>query len=95
MISITSYYGSSASAENNAKKVTINGTCFYFSYETLVAVSTVNHGTKVLKNYWGPITGKHLNAIDGGNKNSRVDQDEFDDFVESLEITKVIKHLFK
>ena len=95
MISITSYYGSSASAENNAKKVTINGTCFYFSYEALVAVSTINHGTKVLKNNWGPTTGKHLNAIDGGNKNFRVDQDEFDDFVESLEITKVIKHLFK
>jgi hypothetical protein len=36
-----------------------------------------------------------LNAIDGGNKNFRVDQDEFDDFVESLEITKVLKHLFK
>ena len=95
MISITSYYGNSASAEKKAKKVTINGTCFYFSYETLVAVSTINQGTKVLKNNWGPTTGKHLNAIDGGNKNFRVDQDEFDDFVESLEITKVIKHLFK
>ena len=61
MISITSYYGNSASAENNAKKVTINGTRFYFSYETLVAVSTTNQGTKVLKNSWRHIvTGKQI-----------------------------------
>lgn len=96
MITISSYYGNSASAENNAKRVSIKGTSFFFSYETLVAVRSME-GTKVLQNYWGPTTGKHLNAIDGGSKEAkanRLTQDEFDDYIESLEISQVLQHAF-
>ena len=88
MVSISSYYGNSASAENNAKVVRVNGATFYFSYETLVAVNA-GEGTKVIKNYWGPTTGKHLNAIDGGDKEAkanRMDTDEFDAYVEHIKV---------
>ena len=92
MISITSYHGNSASAENNAKVIKINGMSFYFSYETLVAVNTGNE-LKVLQNYWGPTTGKHLNAIDGGDKEAkdkRLDKDAFDAFVKQINVVAVI-----
>lgn len=96
MIEITSYHGSTPSAENNAKKVSIGNTHFFFSYETLVGVKTETD-TKVIKNRWGTTTGKHLNAIDGGSntaKAARLNQDEFDFFVDSLAISKVIKSNF-
>lgn len=54
-----------------------NGNTFYYSYDTLVAFETPQHGLTVLKNYWGPTTGKHLNWIDDGRKNQRVDRDTF------------------
>ena len=46
----------------NAPYVKVNGVTFYLSYETVVAVS-YGMGLKVIKNYWGPTTGKHLNWI--------------------------------
>ncbi len=92
MISISSYHGNSASAENNAKVIKINGMSFYFSYETLVAVNTGSE-LKVLQNYWGPTTGKHLNAIDGGDKEAkdkRLDKDAFDAFVKQINVVAVV-----
>ncbi len=65
MISITSYYGSSAAKENKAKKVTIGNFTLYFSFETLIAVKE-NENLRAIKNYWGAETKEHLNAIDGG-----------------------------
>lgn len=53
------------------------GNVFWFSYKTLVAFKTPAGPRVVRKNEWGPTTGKHLNAIDDGNKKSRVDADEF------------------
>lgn len=44
----------------------------YFSYETPVAVEAPNCGLVVSQNQWGKTTGKHLNWIDDGDKNSRV-----------------------
>jgi len=67
MLEISSYYGHSASAHNNAKLIKLNGMSFYFSYETLVAVHTGKE-LKVVENSWGPTTGRHLNKIDGGKK---------------------------
>lgn len=93
MISITSYYGESASAENNAKVIKIDGISLYFSYETLVAVNT-GKVLKVIQNYWGPTTGKHLNNIDGGTKeakDARLSQDDFNQFVENVKITAQIQ----
>jgi hypothetical protein len=49
----------------------------YFSYQTPVAFRGRN-GLVVRENDWGPTTGKHLNWIDGGNKNGRIPGDEFE-----------------
>ena len=54
-----------------------SGNDFYFSYKTLVAFRRIGHRVVVLQNYWSTTTGKHLNAIDGGDKKNRVDQDTF------------------
>ncbi len=51
----------------------------WFSYQTPVAFS--KHGKRVVRqNEWGPTTGKHLNAIDGGNgaKKDRIDGTTFE-----------------
>lgn len=53
------------------------GNRYWFSYNTLIAFDGPKGGRKVLKNYWGPTTGKHLNAIDGGKKDSRLDSESF------------------
>lgn len=53
---------------------------FYFSYNTLVAFkSNKSRKLYVRKNIWGNTTGKHLNWIDGGNKQDRLSQSEFED----------------
>lgn len=54
------------------------GNRFWFSYKTLVAFEPSNGPRCVLQNYWSTTTGKHLNAIDGGNKKTRLTQDAFD-----------------
>lgn len=42
----------------------------WFSYRTPVAFS--NHrGLLVRENEWGPTTGKHLNEIDGGDRQAK------------------------
>lgn len=50
---------------------------FWFSYKTLVAFYHPTRGRIVRQNDWGPTTGKHLNAIDGGNKKGCVTAEEF------------------
>lgn len=52
------------------------GLTVWLSYNTPVAF--LEHGGKrvVSQNNWGPTTGKHLNAIDGGDKPSRVPHTE-------------------
>jgi hypothetical protein len=42
------------------------GNVFWFSYSTLVAFKPCGGPLIVRENDWGPTTGKHLNAIDGG-----------------------------
>lgn len=51
--------------------------CMWFSYSTLVAFA-VNGDRHVSENRWGTTTGKHLNAIDGGVKQGRLPQQEFE-----------------
>lgn len=51
--------------------------CYWFSYTTLVAFAKPGYGRVVRQNEWGPTTGKHLNAIDGGDKRTRVNSAEF------------------
>ena len=69
------------SSENygvNAMRVDVGSVTFYFSYHTVVAVHTYEHGLVVCENCWGPTTGKHLNWIDGGAKYSRLPHSEFE-----------------
>ena len=63
----------------NAKalKATIDGTTFYFSYETMIAINCPGLGLFVRQNDWKTTTGKHLNAIDGGDKKNRLTAEEF------------------
>lgn len=52
----------------------------YFSYKTPIAY-TIGVKTIVCQNEWGPTTGKHLNAIDGGTpqtKKDRIPRSEFE-----------------
>ena len=48
----------------------MNGIDVYFSYRTPVAFRN-GTGLTVRENAWGPTTGKHLNAIDGGGKDAK------------------------
>ena len=47
------------------------GNRFWFSYKSLVAFATPGMPPVVRQNMWGAITGKHLSAIDGGDKAGR------------------------
>ena len=49
----------------------------YFSYKTPVAFDGPN-GLVVRENDWSTTTGKHLNAIDNGDKKTRVSSAEFE-----------------
>ena len=57
------------------------GNEFYFSYNTLIAFvhkkNAYESERHVRKNEWGSTTGKHLNWIDGGNKQNREDSKTF------------------
>ena len=50
----------------------------WFSYKTPIAFRTWKTGLRVRVNDWSTTTGKHLNAIDGGNKKSRIPGEQFE-----------------
>lgn len=69
------YYGK---ANINALRIFLdNGVLLWFSYSTPVAFSVNGSVPLVRKNTWGPTTGRHLNAIDSGDKIERVDGETF------------------
>lgn len=55
---------------------------YWFSYDTLVAFEMCGE-FHIIKNYWGPTTGKHLNWIND-NHAIREDEDMFNDNFERL-----------
>jgi hypothetical protein len=55
----------------------------YFSYKTPIAFR-FNGSLIVRKNDWGTTTGKHLNAIDNGNKKERKDSETFEKLFNEL-----------
>lgn len=58
----------------NFLSVQLRGLRVWFSYKTPVAFC-VNGGRRVVRqNDWGPTTGKHLNALDGGSKEARAER---------------------
>lgn len=70
-------------------RVQVGLTTVWFSYVTPVAFQ-VDGGEKVVReNSWGPTTGKHLNWIDGGDKDSRVSSDEFEKLYEKMVLRPV------
>jgi len=56
----------------------------WFSYETPVAFRTPETGLIVSQNIWTTTTGKHLNAIDNGNKMKRIPNAEFTDKLRAM-----------
>jgi hypothetical protein len=66
--------------------ITVNGTRFWFSYDTVVAFEGPN-GLRVSENCWQQTTGKHLNWIDGGNKKSRLPSEQFEKELAELEVS--------
>ena len=58
--------------------IRVGDVTFWWSYSTIIAfrVAPSIHPV-VMVNYWGPTTGRHMNAIDGGNKATRVNRQEF------------------
>ena len=61
----------------NSMRVDIGPLTVYYSYKTPVAFRVDGHSLVVHQNNWGPTTGKHLNKIDGGAKEKRVDYETF------------------
>jgi hypothetical protein len=66
---------------NNSIAFKLGIRTIYFSYDTPVAFRGTNSKGEyfncVIQNYWSTTTGKHLNWIDGGDKNSRLTKEEF------------------
>ena len=56
--------------------ITMGPLVIWFSYETPVAVRRGDTPVLVSQNQWGTSTGRHLNNIDGGQKNTRVPHQE-------------------
>lgn len=55
----------------------------WYSYKTPVAFQIGFGAVVVRENDWGPTTGKHLNAIDGGDKKSRIPGAQFEKMLDS------------
>lgn len=64
----------------NYATVHIGSLSLSFSYQTVIAFQGPDDFA-VRENVWGPTTGKHLNAIDGGDKDAkkeRIPGEEFE-----------------
>lgn len=61
----------------------------WFSYKTPVAFQVDGSPKVVRQNEWGPTTGKHLNAIDGGDKKARVDAQTFERMFAEVQLEQV------
>ena len=68
----------------NMTVVVIGALTFWFSYKTVIAAKAPGFGRIVSENYWSATTGKHLNAIDGGDKKNRLKSDEFETKIQSI-----------
>jgi len=67
-------------------RVDVGNWTFWLSYKTVVAFRGPGFPRLVRENQWGPTTGKHLNAIDEGDKKSRVSGEAFE-----AELSKAMK----
>jgi hypothetical protein len=67
----------------NCLKFYLPNITIWYSYHTPVAFKKIGGDLVVRKNDWNVTTGKHLNWIDGGYKESRIDGAEFERLLES------------
>jgi hypothetical protein len=67
----------------HAMQVRIGGFAVWFSYNTVVAFQAPGNAIRVRENSWGTTTGKHLNAIDGGEKAGRLSGEKFEKELEA------------
>lgn len=65
----------------NYARVTVGNLTVWFSYVTPVAFQVGGHSPVVRHNSWGPTTGKHLNRIDDGEKESRIPGAAFEELL--------------
>jgi hypothetical protein len=73
MITLEKYYIKSSDA--TLLRLGLNK--IWFSYDTIVAFEKSNGCRYVSQNIWTNTTGKHLNAIDDGDKKSRLSTEDF------------------
>lgn len=76
MIPTVTNYGNYSSSNYGAHTLCFTderGFDFYFSYRTCVAFRAGGR-LIVRENVWGPTTGKHLNWIDGGDRDAKLDR---------------------
>ena len=84
-IRIWNYGEYSSNNYGSSRAVDVGNLRLYFSYDTIVAFTSPK-GLRVIQNCWGPTTGKHLNAIDNGDKKSRLSPEQFEQ-----ELTDLLK----
>ncbi len=77
-VSKRTYGDYSSNYGTHCMEITVGNLSIYFSYDTVVAFSDPSTGRVVTQNDWSTTTGKHLNAIDGGDKKSRLPRAEFE-----------------
>ena len=71
--------------EENFTVVEVGDVRVWFSYETPIAFRKVGEPLVVCENIWGPTTGKHLNRVDGGDKEAKAHRVSSDEFKRALE----------
>lgn len=57
----------------------------YFSYDTIVAFQERGQEIVASQNVWSSTTGRHLNEIDGGEKEERKDRVSHQEFRKALD----------
>ena len=68
----------------NFTKLSVGDLWLWFSYTTPIAYRVLGEKRVVRVNDWSNTTGKHLNAIDGGDKKSRIPGVEFETRLKAL-----------
>ena len=75
----------------NTHSVTLGNLTIYFSYNTPVACQITGESAVVSVNIWSSTTGRHLQWIDGGDKESRIDNATFTRQLEEILSGRVLE----
>lgn len=73
-------------AGNNTLKIITGQGVYWFSYTTCIAFKSIGGPLVVHQNIWSNTTGRHLNVLDGGNHDARVNADEFNRLLNLYEL---------